>query len=86
LAHRANANMVRKWVVKYQRGDYGELPGAGMALLPVVVRRRTAVPVSPKSAALTPVLEIELARGVVRIYGVIDASLLAPFIAALSDR
>jgi transposase len=86
LAHRANANMVRKWVVKYQRGDYGALPGTDMALLPVVVRRRTAAPVLPKSVAPTPLLEIELARGVVRIYGALEASVLEPFIAALSDR
>ncbi len=34
LAHRVNANMVRKWVVKYRQGGYGQLPDPGMAILP----------------------------------------------------
>ena len=38
LAHRVNANMVRKWVVKYQQGGYGQPPGPGPELLPVVVK------------------------------------------------
>lgn len=42
LAHGANANMVRKWVVKYQRGGYGPLLDAAPRLLPVVVKRRAS--------------------------------------------
>jgi transposase len=86
LAHRANANMVRKWVVKYQRGEYGPLPEASMALLPVVVRKRARAQPAPKSAVPTATLEIELAAGVVRFYGGIDAALLDWFITALSGR
>ena len=76
LAHRANANMVRKWVLKYQQGAYGQIPEMGTAMLPVVVRKRSHVNAPPKYAAPTPVLEIELARGVVRFYGAIDATVL----------
>ena len=39
MAHQANANMVRKWVVKFQRGGFGEAADTGMKLLPVAVRK-----------------------------------------------
>ena len=39
MAHQANANMVRKWVVKFRRGGFGEAADSGVALLPVAVRK-----------------------------------------------
>ena len=86
MAHRANANMVRKWVLKYRQGEYEQLSEPGMAMLPVVVRKRSVVTAPPQSAAPMLVVEIELAQGVVRFYGALDATVLAPFITALSGR
>jgi transposase len=37
LVHQVNANMVRKWVVKYQSGGYGQFVDTGTAMLPVAV-------------------------------------------------
>jgi len=86
LAHRANANMVRKWVVKFQRGGFGPKAEGGTALLPVVVGRRPTARMAVKAAASGPTLEIEMPRGVVRVYGPVDRSLLESFIAALAGR
>ena len=86
MAHQANANMVRKWVVKYQRGGFGEAAESAVALLPVAVRRRSAVRGPVKVAAPTVTLEIEMPRGVVRFYGPPNAELLNRFITALTGR
>jgi transposase len=83
LAHGANANMVRKWVVKYQQGGYGRLPAATPAMLPVVVKPSPAARRSRRIEPPLPVVEIELRRGVVRVHGA-DARLLQTLIDALS--
>ena len=85
MAHRANANMVRKWVVKFQRGGFGE-GAAGMALLPVAIRKPSAVELPAKVGVRSVTLEIEMPRGVVRFYGPPDPELLRPFVNALTGR
>jgi len=85
MAHQANANMVRKWVVKFQRGGFGEATDNGMKLLPVAVRE-PAVGVPVKVTAPAVRLEIEMPRGVVRFYGPPDPELLKPFVSALTGR
>src|SRR5207249_4564463 len=50
LAHQVNANMVRKWVVKYQRGGYARFVDAGTAMLPVVVKAGSVSQSSSKKA------------------------------------
>lgn len=87
MAHQVNANMVRKWVVKYQRGGYGRFVDTGTAMLPVVVKAGSVTQSStkkpqPKSAA-TASVEVELRRGVLRLQS-IDAVLLRALIDALS--
>ena len=84
LAHRVNANMARKWVVKYQQGGYGQAAARGTALLPVVVQRRSASRVTMKIAGPKPAIEIELARGTLRFSGSIDRAVLRLVIDALS--
>jgi transposase len=86
MAHQANANMVRKWVVKFQRGGFGEVAPSGMALLPIAVRRTAAVRVPAKAGTATVTLEIEMPRGVVRFYGPPDPELLKPFVSALTGQ
>jgi transposase len=61
MAHQANANMVRKWVVKFQRGGFGEATDIGMKLLPVAVRE-PAVRVPVKVTAPPVRLEIEIGK------------------------
>ena len=85
MAHQSNANMVRKWVVKFQRGGFGEATDIGMKLLPVAVRE-PAVRVPVKVTAPAVRLEIEMPRGVVRFYGPPDPELLKPFVSALTGR
>ncbi len=86
MAYGANANMIRKWVVKYQRGEYGPLADTAPRLLPVVVK-----PVKPRAARSssaspdsTPVIEVELRRGVLRVHGRADPTLLRALVDALS--
>ena len=76
LAHRVNANMVRKWVVKYQQGGYGQPPAPGTALLPVVVKPPSPCCMAMKSTDAKVTIEIELARGTVRFAGSIDHAVL----------
>lgn len=82
LAHGANANMVRKWVVKYQQGGYGPISEAASAMLPVVVKPRAARRSSTPDAK--PMIEVELRRGVLRVRGCFDQALLRELIDALS--
>ena len=84
LAHRANANMVRKWVVKYQQGGYGQSFTPGTTLLPVVVKVRSDSRIPTKIADPKPAIEIELARGTLRFSGPIDRAVLRLVIDALS--
>jgi len=83
LAHGASANMVRKWVLKYQRGGYGPLTEAAPKLLPVVVKPRVTRR-STTTAASMSVIEVELRRGVLRLHGRCDQTLLRALIDALS--
>lgn len=85
LAHRVNANMVRKWVVKYRQGGYGQPPEPGTAMLPVVVKRPSTSRSPVPAAGTNPMIEIELARGVVRFSGAIDRAVLQLLIEALAD-
>ena len=86
MAHQANANMVRKWVVKFQRGGFGEATDTGMKLLPVAVRKPAAISAPVNVAAQSVALEIEMPRGVVRFYGPPNPGLLNSFITALTGR
>lgn len=81
LAHRVNANMVRKWVVKYQQGGYGEF--AAGAMLPVVVRPQRVKRASRGKPGAIATVEVELRRGILRIHDA-DASLLNALVVALS--
>jgi transposase-like protein len=85
MAHQANANMVRKWVVKLQGGGFGEAAESGVTLLPVAVREARA-PLKLAVAAATVTLEIEMRGGVVRFYAAPNSELLKPFITALIGR
>ena len=84
LAHRVNANMVRKWVVKYQQGGYGQPAAPGTELLPVVLKRPSTLRPPAKCTEAKATIEIELARGVVRLSGPLDRAVLQLVLDALS--
>lgn len=84
LACRVNANMLRKWVVKYQQGGYGQSSTLGAALLPVVVKPRSASRAAMKKVEPNSAIEIELARGTVRFSGPIERTVLRLVIDVLS--
>ena len=84
LAHRVNANMVRKWVVKYQQGGYSQSTETTPTLLPVVVKTRSVARMPGKKPNAMSTVEVELARGVLRLQGPVDRTLLGALIEALS--
>jgi transposase len=84
LAQRINANLVRKWVVTYQKGGYGPPPAPGTAMLPVVLKAPTASCSLPKVTTAKPTIEIEMTRGVVRFGGTIDPAVLRLLVEALA--
>jgi transposase len=77
LRYGLNANMVRKWVVR-QRPDEST-PPAPAKLMPVVL-----APAS--SAHESAAIEIETARGLVRIHGRVDAPLMRIVIETMTAR
>ena len=78
LRYGLNANMVRKWVVRERPGE--SMPTAPAKLVPVVV-----APVSACSESAAAI-EIETARGLVRIHGRIDASLMRVVIESMTGQ
>ena len=78
LHYGLNANMVRKWVLRDRAGEAA--PSVPAKLLPVVV--------APEPTAREPAagVEIETARGLVRIQGRIDASLMRVVIESMTAR
>ena len=84
LSHRVNANLVRKWVKKYQAGDYGPVAGQ---LLPVTVAEEPAARAEVKSAAAPRqpegYIEIEMRGARVRLYGRVDTETLQALLRSL---
>jgi transposase-like protein len=78
LRYGLNANMVRKWVLR-GRPDESQ-PAAPSNLVPVVVAPAST---SGESGAA---VEIETARGLVRIYGRIDPNLMRVVIESMTAR
>ena len=90
LDHGVNANLLRKWILRYgKNAGVGDPEAATPALLPVVIKRTVktgdARRPAPKVTDRSPI-EIELPRGMVRFYGAIDALVLRMLIEALSAR
>ena len=77
LRYGLNANMVRKWVVRQRPGE--SVPPAPTKLLPVVL-----APTSGNES--TAAIEIETARGLVRIHSRADAQLMRVVIESMTAR
>jgi hypothetical protein len=71
-----DANMVRKWVVRYQQGGYSEFRESGKAMLPVIAKPQRIVRRARSKADAPATIEVELRRGVLRLHGV-DVALLS---------
>lgn len=90
LANGLNANMVRKWVLRYRAGALVARGAATPAMVPVVVRprRATAPPTPTTSMRDAPVgevrVEIETAHGVMRVAGAIEAVMLGALLSAMT--
>ena len=94
LAHRINANQVRKWIVQHRAGRL--FPNAGMptALLPVSVGstgRPTLLAPAERTAdraarCTAGVIEIELERAHLRVRGSVDEAALHIVLEALAKR
>jgi transposase-like protein len=76
LRYGLNANMVRKWVVRERPGEL--MPPVPAKLVPVAV-----APASPSGESAAAV-EIETARGLVRIHARIDANLMRVVIESMT--
>jgi transposase-like protein len=94
LAHRINANQVRKWIVQHRGGRLCPNTAAAPALLPITVegtgratllaRADSGIDRSPRGAA--GLIEIELESSRIRIRGSADAQALRIVLDALAKR
>lgn len=92
LAHRINANQVRKWIVQHRAGRLGPST-TGPVLLPVNVenteqptllaRPESGVDRSPRGAA--GLIEIELESSRIRVRGSVDAQALRTVLETLTN-
>ena len=94
LAHRMNANLVRRWIVQHRNGRLVRTPNTTPALLPVLLSAPSALAplagvelTSPALKHTTPgVIEIELEAAHVRVRGAVDATALRTVLEALAKR
>ena len=94
LAHRMNANLVRRWIVQHRSGRLVRASNATPTLLPVTLSAPSALapleraePASPALKHTTPgVIEIELESAHVRVRGAVDATALRTVLEMLAKR
>ncbi len=91
LAHRMNANLVRRWIVQHRNGRLVRTLNAPPRLLPVTLSALAPLAraelASPALKAITPgVIEIELEAAHVRVRGAVDATALRTVLEALAKR
>ena len=79
LHYGLNANMVRKWVLR-------ERPEASASMVPAKLVPVVVSPESTDRQSAPTDIEIETARGLVRIHGRIEASLLRVVIESMTAR
>jgi transposase len=87
LSHRINANLVRRWMVRHQKGQL--VQKAGTTLLPVVLSAPSArVDLARPRVKLgsAGVIEIELEAGRVRVRGTVDGQALRTVLEVLAKR
>jgi transposase len=94
LAHRVNANQVRKWIVQHRARRLCPNAGVPPVLLPVTLERASRPTVlahsesgsNPALRCAAGVIEIELDRAHIRVRGAADAAALRIVLDALAKR
>lgn len=94
LAHRMNANLVRRWIVQHRKGCLARTPYAMPTLLPVTLSAASAQAPLARAEAASPaskqtmpgVIEIELEAAHVRVRGAVDATALRTVLEVLATR
>ena len=94
LAHRMNANLVRRWIVQHRKGCLVRTPRAPPTLLPVTLSAPNALAPLARAELTSPVvkhtapgvIEIELETAHVRVRGAVDATALRTVLEALAKR
>jgi transposase len=94
LAHRINANQVRKWIVEHRAGRLCPVPNGTPTMLPVtlaatdrcspVVRAQAAASATKRCAA--GVIEVEFDKARIRVRGAVDGEALRTVLDALASR
>ncbi len=84
LAHRINANLVRRWIVQHRSGRLFPMP----AMLPVTLSAPDALRPLPESKQPTTagVIEIEFESARILVRGVVDGAALRTVLDALAKR
>jgi transposase-like protein len=77
LKHGLNANMVRKWVVRHRAGTLEVGSGPKPPMIPIVFPAAARVALDDRD-------EIETPRGVMRVSGCVDETMLGALIAAMT--
>jgi transposase-like protein len=85
LKHGLNANMVRKWVVRHRAGTLEVGSGPKPPMIPIVFPAAARVALDDRDAMPREVrVEIETPRGVMRVSGCVDETMLGALIAAMT--
>jgi len=81
LAHKLNTNLVFKWRLRYQRGEFWAITG-GPSLVPVKVVDETPA-VRAADERLAGHIELRVGRAQLRIQGCVDAQTLQTVVRSL---
>jgi transposase len=86
LAHGINANLLRRWIVKYSDGKALSIPGASRKAA-VLVPVTTAMPRSARPSVSTDsYIEITFAAATIRLRGSVDARVFGLVLDCLAQR
>lgn len=88
LAHGINANLLRRWIVKYSQGKALSIPGGSRkAAAAVLVPVSTPMPRSTRpSVSADSYIEITFAAATIRLRGSVDARVLGLVLDCLAQR
>lgn len=89
MAHRINANLVRRWVVRHRRALPSVKAKEAATLLPVTIDSTAAVAevaTGKRASASTAIIEIEVYGARIRLRGAVDAASLRSVLDVLAQR
>jgi transposase len=96
MTHRINANLVRRWIVRYRRELTAAVAKPRATMLPVIMAAATSAPCThaddlvdasvPRSGPVAAAIEIELYGARIRLRGGVDAQALRSVLDVLAQR